>query len=162
VKKSHGIEGLDAIDLKILAALQADSGRPVSDIAEQVHLSVNACWRRIKRYESEGLIRKRVALLDPRTLGVPVTVFVSVRAGRHSADWLEGFARGVAKIPEVTEFYRMGGDVDYLLKIQVADIAAYDDVYRRLIEIAELADVSAAFAMEEIKHTTELPLPRAP
>ena len=159
MKKSRSISPLDAIDLKILAALQSDSGRPVAEIAEQVHLSVNACWRRIKRYEAEGLIRKRVALLDPQALGAPVTVFVSVRAGRHSDDWLDQFARGVTKIPEVTEFYRMGGEVDYLLKVQVSDIAAYDAVYRRLIRIADMADVSAAFAMEELKHTTELPLP---
>ncbi len=121
-------------------------------------LSQNACWRRIKRLEEEGVIVKRVALLDPEKLGVGVTVFVSVRAGEHLEKWLETFASAVRKMPEVVEFYRMTGDVDYLLKLQVANIAAYDRVYKSLIKAAPITDVSAAFAMEELKRSTALPL----
>lgn len=151
---------LDSLDAKILAILQADASRSIAEIADAVHLSQNACWRRIKRLEDEGVIRKRVALLDPEKLGVGITVFVSVRAGEHSENWLETFTAAVRKIPEVVEFYRMAGEVDYLLKLQVANIAAYDRVYKSLIRSAKLMDVSAAFAMEEMKRTTELPLPR--
>lgn len=151
---------LDSLDVKILALLQADASRSIAEIADAVHLSQNACWRRIKRLEDEGVIKKRVALLDPEKLGVGITVFVSVRAGEHSENWLETFTAAVRKIPEVVEFYRMAGEVDYLLKLQVANIAAYDRVYKSLIRSAKLMDVSAAFAMEEMKRTTELPLPR--
>ena len=151
---------LDSIDLKILALLQSDSSRPIVEIAEAVHLSQNACWRRIRRLEEDGVIRKRVALLDPDKLGVGVTVFVSLRAGEHSEKWLQSFTTAVRKMPEVVEFYRMAGDVDYLIKLQVKDIAAYDRAYKTLIRTAKLMDVSAAFAMEEMKRTTELPLPR--
>jgi Lrp/AsnC family transcriptional regulator len=151
---------LDSTDVKILAFLQQDASHAIAEIAEAVHLSQNACWRRIKRLEEEGVIRKRVALLDPEKLDVGVTVFVSVRVGEHSEKWLEMFTSLVRKMPEVVEFYRMAGDVDYLLKLQVADIAAYDRVYKSLIRGAKLMDVSAAFAMEEMKRTTELPLPR--
>jgi len=146
--------------VRILSLLQSDASRSIADIAEAVHLSQNACWRRMKRLDDEGVIRKRVALLDPAKLDVGVTVFVSVRAGEHTEKWLETFTAAVRKMPEVVEFYRMAGDVDYLLKLQVADIAAYDRVYKTLIKSAKLMDVSAAFAMEEMKWTTELPLPR--
>ena len=139
--------------------LQKDASRSIAEIGEYIHLSQNACWRRIKRLEDEGVIKKRVALLDPQKLGVGVTVFVSVRAGEHTEKWLENFTSAVRKMPEVVEFYRMAGDVDYLLKLQVASIAAYDRVYKSLIRAAKLMDVSAAFAMEEMKRTTELPLP---
>ena len=149
---------LDSVDLKILDLLQTDASRSLSDVAERVHLSQNACWRRIKRLEDDGVIVKRVALLDPEKLGVGVTVFVSVRAGEHSEKWLETFAAAVRKMPEVVEFYRMTGDVDYLLKLQVANIAAYDRVYKALIKAAPITDVSAAFAMEELKRSTALPL----
>jgi Lrp/AsnC family transcriptional regulator len=149
---------LDSADLKILDLLQSDASRSIADIADRVHLSQNACWRRIKRLEEEGVIVKRVALLDPEKLGVGVTVFVSVRAGEHSEKWLETFASAVRKMPEVVEFYRMTGDVDYLLKLQVANIAAYDRAYKALIKAAPIADVSAAFAMEELKRSTAMPL----
>ena len=152
---------LDSIDIRILGLLQSDASRSIADIADSVHLSQNACWRRIKRLEDEGVIKKRVALLSAEKLGVGVTVFVSVRAGDHTEKWLENFTAAVRRMPEVVEFYRMAGDVDYLLKLQVADIAAYDRVYKSLIRSAKLMDVSAAFAMEEMKRTTELPLPQA-
>lgn len=150
---------LDAADVRILSALQADATLSMAALAEIVHLSHNACWRRVKRLEDAGVIRARVALLDAEALGVGVTVFVSVRAREHAQDWLDEFAAAVRDIPEVVEFYRMSGDVDYLLKLQVASIAAYDAVYKRLIKAARLTDVSSAFAMEELKHTTALPLP---
>jgi Lrp/AsnC family transcriptional regulator len=149
----------DGIDLKILDLLQNDASRSIAEIAERVHLSQNACWRRIRQLEEAGVIAKRVALLDPEKLGVGTTVFVTVRAGEHSEKWLEAFAAVVRKMPEVVEFYRLAGEIDYLLKLQVADIAAYDRVYKVLIRSAKLMDVSAAFAMEELKRTTAIPLP---
>src|SRR5262245_49419855 len=150
---------LDAIDLKILDLLQTDAAQPISEIADRVHLSQNACWRRIKQLEEKGVIRKRVALLDAEKLGAGMTVFVAVRAGEHTEKWLETFAGAVRKMPEVVEFYRIAGDIDYLLKLQVADIAAYDRAYKALIRSARLVDVSASFAMEELKRTTAVPLP---
>ena len=151
---------LDRFDIAILNALQADAGRAVAEIAAEVNLSQNACWRRIKLLEEAGVIRRRVALLDANKVGCPITVFVSLKAGEHSEDWLDSFADKVARMPEVVEFYRMTGDIDYLLKLQVRDIAAYDEVYKSLIRAARLSDVSAAFAMEELKHSYAIPLPR--
>ena len=150
---------LDGIDLKILDLVQNDASRSIAEIAEQVHLSQNACWRRIRQLEESGIIVKRVALLDREKLGVGITVFVTVRAGEHTEKWLETFSAAVRKMPEVVEFYRLTGEIDYLLKLQVADIAAYDRVYKALIRSAKLMDVSAAFAMEELKRTTAIPLP---
>src|SRR5690606_4720495 len=149
----------DRLDLRLLAALQEDASVSLGDLAESVGLSTNACWRRVKRLEEAGVIRKRVALLDPAAVGCPVTVFVAVRTNQHTHEWLDAFARAVQTIPEVVEFYRMSGDLDYLLKIQVADIAHYDRVYKRLIREISLSDVSASFAMEQIKYTTAIPLP---
>jgi Lrp/AsnC family transcriptional regulator len=153
---------LDALDLKILAALQADASRSIGAIAEAVNLSQNACWRRIKLLEEAGVIRGRVALLDAQQLGCGVTVFVRLSAGEHSEGWLTAFAEKIRAMPEVVEFYRLSGDVDYLIKLQVRDIAAYDRAYKALIRAAPLRDVSAAFAMEELKHTHALPLPAPP
>jgi len=153
---------LDSFDIAILAALQEDASRSVAEVAAGVNLSQNACWRRIKLLEEAGVIKKRVALIDPERVGCGVTVFVSLKAGEHSEGWLDAFAAKVARMPEVVEFYRMTGDVDYLLKLQVRDIKAYDEVYKSLIRLARLSDVSAAFAMEELKHTHAVPLPAAP
>jgi Lrp/AsnC family transcriptional regulator len=150
---------LDGTDLRILAILQENAERSISEIADAIHLSQNACWRRIRQLEEGGYILKRVALLDAVKLGAGMTVFVMVRAGQHSQEWLERFADAVRKIPEIVEFYRMTGEVDYLIKIRVADIAGYDRVYKQLIRSAPLNDVSGAFAMEELKHTTAIPLP---
>lgn len=152
---------LDAVDVRILTSLQEDASLSVCAVAEQVHLSQNACWRRIKRLEDEGVIRKRVALLDAQKIGVGVTIFVTLRAAEHSEEWLDHFSSAVVSMPEIVEFYRMSGDVDYLLKVQIADIQSYDAFYKRLIKAARLTDVSSAFAMEEIKQTTALPLPGA-
>ncbi|MET4897408.1 Lrp/AsnC family transcriptional regulator [Sphingomonadaceae bacterium jetA1] len=151
---------VDKIDIAILDVLQQDASLSVAEISERVSLSQNACWRRIRRLEEDGVIRRRVALLDPTKLDAGMIVFVSVRTAEHSAAWLAEFAAAVSDMPEVVEFYRMAGEIDYLLKVRVADIKAYDRVYKILIDRVRLVDVSAAFAMEEIKHSTAIPLPR--
>lgn len=151
---------LDAADLRILAALQDDGTLSVASVSERVGLSNNACWRRIRRLEDTGVIKRRVALLDAAALGIGVTVFVNVRASEHTDAWFETFSAAVCAIPEVVEFYRMSGEIDYLLKVQVASIADYDAVYKRLVATVRLTDVSSAFAMEEVKHTTAVPLPK--
>ncbi len=150
---------MDQIDRHILQQLQVNAAQPVSDIARKVGLSVTPCWRRIQRLEETGIIRQRVAILDPQKIGVGMSVFVAVRTDQHNADWLTDFATMVADMPEVVEFYRMSGEVDYLLRVVVPDMAAYDRFYRKLIENVQLTDVSSSFAMEEIKYTTALPLP---
>ncbi len=149
---------MDRLDQKILQYLQTDASLPVAEIAERVGLSPTPCWRRIQNLEKAGVIKGRVALLDPEKLNVGVTVFVRLKTSQHNYDWLENFAKAVAEIDEVVEFYRLSGDVDYLLRIVVPDIAGYDAVYKRLIQAADLSDVSSSFAMETIKHTTALPV----
>lgn len=149
---------LNEADIRILRVMQEDATLSIAAIAESVHMSHNACWRRIKRLEEAGVISRRVTLLDPTALGLDMTVFVSIRASEHSEEWLNSFATAVRAIPEVVEFYRMSGDIDYLLKLRVQNIAAYDAVYKRLIKAVRLTDVSSTFAMEELKHTTALPL----
>lgn len=149
---------LDKTDRAILAILQRDATLSVAEIAAQVHLSPTPCWRRIQRLEEQGYITKRVALLDPEKLNLGVTVFVSIKTSQHSEAWFQKFHRVVTAIPEVVEFYRMSGDVDYLLRIVVPDIKRYDWVYKQLIKGTDLHDVSSSFAMEQLKLTTELPL----
>ncbi|WP_061932370.1 Lrp/AsnC family transcriptional regulator [Aureimonas sp. AU22] len=149
---------MDRLDKKILRLLQEDSTLAVADVAKRVGLSTTPCWRRIQKLEEEGVIVRRVAVLDPVKVNARVTVFVSVRTGSHSVEWLRRFSEVVQEFPEVIEFYRMSGDVDYLLRVVVPDIAAYDSFYKRLIAKIEIRDVSSAFAMEQIKYTTELPL----
>ena len=152
---------MEQVDRQILMQLQHNAAQPVADIARKVGLSVTPCWRRIQRMEETGIIRKRVALLDSKAIGVGMSVFVAVRTDQHNADWLKNFAGMVADMPEVVEFYRMSGEVDYLLRVVVPDMAAYDSFYRKLIAHVQLTDVSSSFAMEEIKYTTTLPLPEA-
>ncbi|WP_286867618.1 Lrp/AsnC family transcriptional regulator [Sphingobium sp.] len=149
---------LDHTDRRILSLLQDDATLSVSDIAEKVGLSATPCWKRIKRLEKDGIIERRVAILNRDRLGLGVTVIVAIRTAKHSDEWLQIFADGVAKIPEVVEFYRMSGEIDYLLKVVARDIADYDRIYRKLTKVAELHDVSSSFAMQEIKSTTALPL----
>lgn len=149
---------MDAIDKKILSCLQRDSSLSVADIADQVGLSATPCWRRIQKLEKNGVIRRRVAILDPVKLNVGTTVFVTIKTHEHNAEWLDRFATALDAIPEVVDFYRMSGEIDYLLRLVVPDIAAYDDVYKRLIAVGGLSDVTSTFVMEEIKHTTALPL----
>lgn len=149
---------MDDIDIQILDCLQTDATLPVSEVARRVGLSTSPCWNRIQRLEAAGVIRARVALLDAPSLNVGVTAFVSIRTSNHNAAWFERFSTAVSSFPEVVEFYRMSGDVDYLLRVVVPDIRAYDEFYKRLIEQIDLQDVSSSFAMEEIKYTTALPL----
>ena len=149
---------LDDMDVKILRILQEDATRPVADIGKEVGLSTTPCWRRIQKLEEAGIIRRRVALLDQAKINVGVTVIVSIKTDRHTIEWLEKFHAAVADFPEVVEFYRMSGEIDYLLRVVVPDIGAYDDFYKRLISRIEIAKVSSAFAMEQIKFTTSLPL----
>jgi len=149
---------LDLIDKRILRLLQEDSSLSLQEIARKVGLSATPCWRRIELLEKRGVIARRVALLDPELLNVGVTVFVAVRTNQHNMAWYERFARAVSEIDEIVGFYRMSGEIDYLLHVVVPDIAGYDAVYKRLIAKIELSDVSSSFAMEVIKETTRLPL----
>ena len=149
---------LDEMDIKILRILQEDATRPVADIGKEVGLSTTPCWRRIQKLEEAGIIRRRVALLDASKVNVGVTVIVSIKTDKHAIGWLEKFHEAVIDFPEVVEFYRMSGEIDYLLRVVVPDIAAYDAFYKRLISRIEISKVSSAFAMEQIKYTTTLPL----
>ncbi|RAK63055.1 Lrp/AsnC family transcriptional regulator [Phenylobacterium kunshanense] len=149
---------LDGIDRRILRELQRDATIAIADLAQRVGLSQTPCWKRIKRLTDAGVITRRVALLDRVKLDLGLVVFVSVRTSRHDQEWLDAFAKAAAAMPEVVEFYRLSGDTDYLLKVLVKDIAAYDAFYKRLIAAVPLSDVSSAFAMEQIKSTTALPV----
>lgn len=150
--------GLDETDRRILAELQRDGSLPVEQLAERVHLSRNACWRRVKRLEEERVITGRVALVDADRLGLGLSVFVIVRTSSHDPDWLKRFRDAVTGFPEITGVYRMSGDLDYILRARVADVKAYDRLYQRLIARVPLTDVSASFVMEEIKETTVVPV----
>lgn len=149
---------LDDMDIKILRQLQADATKPVAEIGKEVGLSTTPCWRRIQKLDESGVVLRRVALLNPAKVNTAVNVFVSIKTDQHSIAWLEKFHAAVNDFPEVVEFYRMSGEVDYLMRVVVPDIAAYDAFYKRLIARVEIAKVSSAFAMEQIKYTTELPL----
>ena len=149
---------MDKLDARILELLQQNGELTAAEIADRVGLSKAPCWRRIQRLQQDGIIRATVALLDPHALNVGTTVFVTLKTGNHSEAWFEKFVRAVHGIPEVTEIHRMSGDVDYLIRIVVPDIDAYDGVYKRLIAALEFQDVSASFVLETLKQTTALPL----
>ena len=149
---------MDGIDRKILAAMQEDASLSVAEIGSRVGLSSTPCWKRIQRLEADGVITRRVALIDPAKIGLGITVFVSVETGDHSQEWLGRFAQEVSGMPEVMEFYRMAGDVDYMLRVVVPDIAGYDTFYKKLIGTVPLKNVTSRFAMEKIKSTTALPI----
>jgi Lrp/AsnC family transcriptional regulator len=149
---------MDRIDKRILEELQRDATLSTAEIAERVGLSTTPCWRRIQKLERTGVIRARVALLDRDQLNLGVDVFVAIRTNQHNVKWLERFAAAVAGFPEVVEFYRMSGELDYLMRVVVSDIAAYDNFYKKLIQQIDIYDVSSSFAMERMKYTTELPL----
>jgi Lrp/AsnC family transcriptional regulator len=151
-------EKLDDVDRILLRALQADGTQSLESLAGRADISTNTCWRRVKRLEESCVIARRVALIDPEKLGLNQTIFVAIRTRDHSAGWLKRFADAVRTIPEVVEFYRMAGDVDYLLKVQARSVQDYDRVYKALIARVDIADVSATFAMECLKNTTELPV----
>jgi Lrp/AsnC family transcriptional regulator len=150
---------MDAIDRKILAVIQEDASLSVAEIGNRVGLSSTPCWKRIQRLEADGVITKRVALIAAEKIGLGITVFVSIETGDHSQDWLARFAETVGAMPEVMEFYRMAGDVDYMLRVVVPDIAGYDTFYKKLIGTVSLKNVTSRFAMEKIKSTTVLPIP---
>ena len=150
---------LDATDRRILMLLQQDATLPLAEIAAAVGLTTSPCWKRIKRLEEAGVIRGRVAVVDPAKVGLPLTAFVEIEAGDHSPEWLARFADAMAAMPEVLDCWRMAGDVDYLLRVAVPDMAAYDAFYRRLIAAAPLKNVSSRFAMEQVKGGAPLPIP---
>ncbi|MEO0327751.1 MAG: Lrp/AsnC family transcriptional regulator [Pseudomonadota bacterium] len=149
---------MDKTDRAILGLLQEDSTLPVADIARRVGLSTTPCWRRIQRMEEDKVIRRRVAILDPDKINVGVTVFVFVKTDKHNEEWLKRFAEVITQFSEVVGFYRMSGDIDYLLRVVVPDITAYDKFYKKLVSKIDIENVSSAFAMERIKDTTSLPL----
>ena len=149
---------LDTVDVAILNLLQEDCTMSVAEIGKRVGLSTTPCWRRIQNLEADGVIESRVAILDAKKVNVGVTVFVFISTKEHTKDWLTQFHAAVEELPEIVEFYRMSGQVDYLLRLVVSDIAHYDAVYKKLISSVELSDVSSSFAMEQIKFTTRLPL----
>ena len=149
---------IDTFDRAILSLLQQDAALSLDEIGARVSLSRNAVWRRIRTLEEAGIIRARVALLDPEALGLGLEVFMMIRTSDHRPDWLERFARATADMPEIQGAYRMSGDLDYLVRARVPDMRGYDALYQRLIRRVDLSDVSASFVMEELKDTTALPL----
>lgn len=149
---------MDRTDLRILAILQEDCSLPVAEVAQRVNLSQTPCWRRIQKLEAQGVIERRVAILNPESVGFGLSVFVEIETGDHSADWLSGFAAAIQAMPEVMEVYRMAGDVDYLLRVAVGNMGAFDEFYRRLIADVPLKNVTSRFAMERVKSSTAYPL----
>lgn len=152
---------LDKTDLQLLALIQSNDSISIDSMAQQVGLSKTPCWRRVQKLEKAGFVKRRVALLDADKLGLGVSVFMQVKTNKHDANWSTEFVRVVAEFPEVVEFYRMAGEYDYLLRVLVKDIPAFDQFYKQLISATSLTDVTSNFAMEQIKWTTELPLPKA-
>ena len=153
-------QNMDETDRRILAVLQKDATLSMDALAERVHLSRNACWRRIRQMEEAGVLKGRVALVDPQAVGLGLSVFVMIRTQRHDPDWLAQFQKVVREMPEIVGAHRMSGDLDYVLRVRVADVAGYDRFYQRLIAKVPLADISASFVMEDLKDTTELPVLR--
>ena len=156
---SNNTATYDDYDRHILQHMQRDSSQSLEDLAQAVSLSRNAVWRRIRRLQNSGIIKARVALLDAQSVGLGLIVFISISVRTHSKDWADKFAKVIDSLPQVQSAYRTSGNQDYLIKARVSDVQAYDDLYQRLISQIELADVSASFVMEELKNTTELPLP---
>lgn len=152
---------MDSIDRKILRELQRDCSGSIAEIADRAGVSQTPCWRRIKKLEEAGYVKQRVALLDQDLLNLGMTAYVMIKTSHHDDSWLARFSEGVSLIPEVIEIHRMAGDIDYLLKIVATDMSDYDRIYKRLITVVELFDVSASFSMERIKSSTELPLDRS-
>jgi Lrp/AsnC family transcriptional regulator len=153
---------MDEIDRLLLEMLQRNATLSVAQMADRVGLSPTPCWKRIQKLEAAGVVTGRVALVDPERVGVGLSVMVGIEAGEHTPEWLERFSDGVGALPEVMEAYRMAGEVDYMLRVAVADMAEYDAFYKRLIAIAPMKNVTSRFAMERLKYTTAYPLhPRA-
>jgi Lrp/AsnC family transcriptional regulator len=154
----RAVDGMDDTDRRILRTLQEDCSAPIADVARRVGLSASPCWKRIARLREQGIIREQVAVLEPEKVGYGLTVFMAIRTGEHSGDWLRDFAEFVRAMPEVQEFHRMAGEIDYLLKVVVADMKAFDACYKRLVDTTPLAEVTSRFSMEAIKQTTALPV----
>jgi Lrp/AsnC family transcriptional regulator len=149
---------MDEIDRKLLQILQEDATLSIAQMADRIGLSQTPCWKRIQKLEAKHVITRRVAIVDPEQVGVGLSIFVAIEAGEHTAGWLERFSSAVAAMPEVMEVYRMAGDIDYMLRVAVADMAEYDRFYKRLIDAAPMKNVTSRFAMERMKHTTAYPL----
>ena len=149
---------MNDMDRRILRILQLDCSLSTSDVARRVGLSASPCWKRIKRMQSDGIIKRQSAVLDSERLGFGLTVFVSIKTGEHSSPWLKDFADRITAMPEVMEFHRMAGEVDYMLKVVVRDMKNFDEFYKRLIDMTALSDVTSRFSMETIKETTALPI----
>ncbi|GGX42310.1 AsnC family transcriptional regulator [Undibacterium squillarum] len=154
----YKLEIMDKKDLEILEILQKNASISMAELAESVHLSVTPCWRRVQKMQEEGVIQAQVTLCDPVKLNLGLTVMVALKAARHNETWMQKFISGVRDIPEIVEILRMSGDIDYLLKVHVPDMAGFDQVYKKLVRVADLQDVSSSFVMEVIKSTTALPL----
>jgi Lrp/AsnC family transcriptional regulator len=150
--------GFDATDKRLLAELQRDASLSLDELGERAGLSRNSCWRRVSRLDAAGVIKARVAVLDPAAVNAKLMVFIAVRTSRHSADWAESFRAGVSEIPEIVGAFRTAGEIDYILQARVPDVAAYDALYQKLIARIDMLDVSATFVMETMKETTEIPL----
>ena len=148
---------IDRTDKQLLSIMQKDASQSVAELADQCAISKSACWRRIQKLEAEGVIKQRVTLLDPRKVGLGLTVWISIRTNQHNAEWARHFNHVVQDVPGVLEVYRLGGQIDYLIKAVVADMHDYDNLYQQLIK-ADLFDVTARFVMEEIKFTSALPV----
>jgi Lrp/AsnC family transcriptional regulator len=149
---------LDGIDKRLLSELQRDATLSLDELGERAGLSRNSCWRRVTRLEEAGIIKARVALLDPQAVNAKLMVFIAVRTSRHNAEWAERFRQAIANIPEIVGAYRTAGEIDYILQARIPDVAAYDALYQKLIARIDMLDVSATFVMETIKHTSEIPL----
>lgn len=149
---------MDLIDRKIVAELQRDATLSIAQIADRVGLSQTPCWKRIQKLEQTGVIQSRVALADPAKLGFGLTVFVGIEAPDHSAEWRDRFAHVTHTMPQIMEVYRMAGDMDYLLRVAVPDMAAFDGFYKALTDALLLKNVTSRFAMERMKYTTAYPV----
>ena len=153
---------MDAIDRKILTALQQDSTISIAELSDKVGLSQTPCWKPVQRLEASGVILRRVAIVSPEKIGLGLTAFVQIETGDHSAQWLDRFATTLSAMPEVMDIYRMAGDVDYMLRVVVPDMAAYDEFYKKLIGAVALRNVTSRFAMERIKASTAYKIPPEP
>lgn len=153
---------MDQTDRKILAILQADSSLPIAEVAARVNLSQTPCWRRIQRLEANGVIQRKVAIVDPEKVGIGVQVLVAIETGDHTPDWLQRFEGAMQEMPEVMEVHRTTGDIDYLMRVAVADMPAYDAFYKKLIATVPIKKVTSRFSVERVKWTTAYAIPAQP
>nr|WP_319020583.1 Lrp/AsnC family transcriptional regulator [Vibrio litoralis] len=150
---------LDKVDKTLLNMLQQDTTVSLQELADTVNLTTTPCWKRLKRLEEQGMIDKKVALLNPEKLGLSFVAFALIKTNNHSNEWYQTFVDTVSEFPEVMEFYRMAGEFDYMMKVLVSDMKAYDEFYKKLVNSVEgISNVTSTFAMESIKYTTALPI----